>query len=284
MRLGLLSYINSLPVTWGLESGVTGFSGQLVAAQPSVLNRMTEERSLDVTPVSSIQWLRCCGHYRVVPGVGIASHGPVQSVQLFSRVPIAQLGREDVAVTGASASSRVLLRILKPELNPVPLPLLPTAYEEARDLTAPSQLLFPEGYRAVLWIGDRALQFSKHNQQWVDRLDLGAAWRASTGLPIVYALWVCRRDLDLNPVRIELERSLAWGEIHLAEVVREAQQRLPLSRAEMHDYYAGLRFRLGAAELEGLLEFYARAAQVGEVEPLSLAMREEILGFVGVAR
>ena len=283
MRLGLLSYINSLPITWGLESGATGFSGELVAAQPSVLNRMTEERSLDVAFVSSIQWLRCLSHYRVVPGVGIASYGAVQSVQLFSRVPIRQLGREEVAVSGASASSRLLLRILRPNLQPVSLPLVPTAYEEARDLVVPSQLVFPEGYRAVLWIGDRALQFCKYNRQWADRLDLGVAWRESTGLPMVYALWLCRRELELASVQSELERSLRWGESHFPEVVHEAQRRLPLSVREIRDYYAGLRFRLGEADLEGLLEFYRRAALSGEVEPLSAAMQAELRDFMMLA-
>src|ERR1035441_7349712 len=79
------------------------------------------------------------------------------------------------------------------------------------------QLTFPEEYRAVLFIGDRALQFSKHNRQWVDSLDLGAAWRETTGLPIVYALWLCRRDIEMGPGNRGLERSLPWGEDNFAE-------------------------------------------------------------------
>ena len=271
MRLGLLSYINSLPVTWGMESRATGFQGELIAAQPSVLNRMTEELSLDVTPVSSIQWLRCFRDYRVVPGIGIASYGAVKSVQLFSRVPIKKLGREEVGVTGASASSRMLLRILKPHLTPVGLPLHPTAYEGGQ-----TEHIFPKPYRAVLWIGDRALDFSKNNHEWVDCLDLGQAWRELTGLPIVYALWLCQRSLDMAPVRAELEKSLSWGEAHRDEVLAEAQRRLPLTMHDLDQYFLGLRYRVGELEMEGLLEFYRRAALTGEVEPLEAAQQEEL--------
>lgn len=276
MRLGLLSYINSLPVTFGMESGATGFQGELVSAQPSVLNQMTEEGGLDVTPVSSIQWLRCSRDYRVVPGLGICSFGPVQSVKLFSRVPISELGDEEVAVTGASATSLMLLRILMPRLRQVRMTLQPTAYEEARDAVDRNEICFPEGYRAVLWIGDRALQFGKHNTEWVDSLDLGTGWRDLTGLPFVYAVWLCRRELPLEQVRVDLERSLSWGEAHRAAVLFEAQRRLPLPDAEMDEYYRGLNYRVGKAELEGLLEFYRRAALTGEVAPLGAELEAEL--------
>jgi len=53
----------------------------------------------------------------IVPGIGIACHGPVESVKLFTRVAPAAIGR--VQVDKASRTSVALLRILLADLYDV---------------------------------------------------------------------------------------------------------------------------------------------------------------------
>lgn len=245
MRVGVLAYINSLPVTWGLESGQVGPGTQILSEPPRELNRMTQEGSLDITPVSSIQWLHCHQCYRAVPGLALSSRGPVQSVKLFSRAPVDQLAGQRVAVTGASATSRVLLQILIPGLIPVPL-------EGAPALSA--------ALPACLLIGDQALLEAPEADY---SLDLGQAWFERTGLPMVFALWLVRRDRSSSQASELLGASQSWGDAHRDEVLAEAGRRTGLSRERLDDYYRGLYFSVGEAEQRGLFEYYRQAAELG---------------------
>jgi chorismate dehydratase len=247
MKLGCISYINVLPVTMGLETGAVPFSGELVHAEPTRLNALTRRGALDITAVSSIEYLSCMEHYRVVTGVGLSSPGAVQSVKLFSLLPLDQLAGRTVAVTRASATSRTLLQVLLPGLHIVDL-------NEAPELT--------ERQPAVLLIGDQALTGPP---QAAYELDLGLAWKELTGLPMVFAVWLARRPLPLALAEDLLHRSRDWGHAHREEVLAEAGRRTGLSRAQLERYFQGLSYGLGARELESLSLFYRLAAQQGLV-------------------
>lgn len=238
MKLGCISYINVLPVMWGLESGAVPFQGEQVRAHPSHLNAMMRNGELDITAVSSIAWRNLASElpYQRVHGVALSCFGPVQSVKLFSSVPPEQLQR--VGVTPATDTSRTLLRILLPHAEQVPLADTP-------ELSARQP--------AVLLIGDQALL---HAPAAPYELDLGAAWRQRTGLPMVWALWLEKPGSGAAEL---LMRSWHWGQEHRDEVLAEAGRRTGLSRSRLEDYYACLHFGWGEPERAGLQRFYAEA-------------------------
>lgn len=280
MKLGLLSYINILPVTLGLESGAIKGPGDLemVSRHPSQLNQMISAGELTVSPVSSIQWLDSLERYTVVPQLCIASKGPVRSVQLFSRVPIDELKDEEIGVTGASATSCMLLRIVKPNLVQVPIPITDFAPDQSLD----AGLCFPERFRAVLLIGDLALRFAQDSNNFVDSLDLGSAWRDLTGLPTVYAIWLGLREAQsqskVRTITETLRTSRSWGEEHLDRICQAASQRIGLSEQVVEEYYQGLGYRFGEAEAEGLIEFYQRAAKIQGRPGLPKSLEAELRG------
>lgn len=255
MRLGILSYVNTLPVTWGLESGAVPFSGTLVRGEPSFLNRQARTGELEVAAVSSVEVAACPGRYRIVPGLCLASRGAVQSVRLFSRLPPEELSGRRVAVTSASATSRALLEVLIGGVQPVDLAGEPVLGEEIP---------------AVLLIGDRALgevpgaSFA---------CDLGELWKAATGLPMVWSLWVATSPEMLDRACRILEESMAWGRKNPAAVVQEASRRTELPPQRVEDYLGGLDYRLDSEALAGLGEFFRRAARAGLVPEGSEAIR-----------
>lgn len=252
MRLGSISYINVLPVTLGLERNQVGFHGELVRAEPSALNAMTRAGQLDATAVSSIEYLSCWQLYRVVQGVGLSAPAAVQSVKLFSIVPIDQLPGRTVAVTRASATSRTLLQVLVPGLKVI-------------DLEQPPQ--FSEKQPAVLLIGDQALTAPPAPYE----LDLGQAWKDKTGLPMVFAVWLCKRTLEEGPEKY-LQHSREWGRQHWDQVIEESMRRTGLDAPTLEKYFGGMRYHLGETELESLNLFYKLAAEQGLVKrPASLA-------------
>jgi chorismate dehydratase len=251
VKLGCISYINVLPVTLGLELNQVGFEGELVRGEPTHLNALTRQGLLDVTAVSSIEYLSCWQTYRVVQGVGLSSPAAVQSVKLFSLLPIAELAGKTVAVTKASATSRTLLQVLVPGLRVIDM-------EQPR--LSPQQ-------PAVLLIGDQALTAEAAPYE----LDLGQAWRDRTGYPMVFAVWLARRSLAEGPEQL-LHRSREWGQQHWSRVIAEGVARTGLDEATIAGYFAGMRYDLGPRELESLNLFYRMAAELGLVQlPASLS-------------
>ncbi len=254
MRLGVLKSVNGLPVTLGLECRAIPFSGEILPGEPSWLNHQARQGLLDLTPVSAAEVAAAPGAYHIVPGFCVASRGVVQSVRLFSRVPPEELRGRPVAITSVSATSRILVQVLLAGIRPVPLEGEPR---------------LDEGLPAVLLIGDRALGEVSGARHVTD---LGELWTRTTGLPMVFALWVATRA-EVAPVALELlERSRAWGQAHRARLLTEASRRTGLSPERMESYFSGLHHRLDAESVAGLREFYRRAGLLGLLPPGSEAL------------
>src|SRR4051795_10889816 len=84
IRIGAVNYLNTKPLICDLEE-LAG-DAELVLAVPSRLAELLAEGALDVALIPVIEYFRA-SNYTVVPGISIASTGPVLSVTLFSRVP-----------------------------------------------------------------------------------------------------------------------------------------------------------------------------------------------------
>ncbi len=245
MRLGLLSYINSLPLTYGLECGAIAVDGQVLTAEPSRLNALALQGQLDVTAVSSVEQSRLPAYDLLTPFC-LKSLGPVQSVRLYSLRPFEGLQGQRIGVTSASATSRSLLQIL------IPTARLETLHGE------PS--LTPE-VPAALLIGDRALGEQK-GARYV--YDLGQEWFRETGKPMVWALYLVRRGFaGLETARQAFRASRQWGLENRDEVLKVASQRTGLSQKRLEDYFSVLDYELDEASLAGLHEFQRRAAALG---------------------
>ena len=159
MRLGRISYVNMAPVFYGLEVDVEEVSGV-----PMELSRMLLDGELDLAPIPSIEYARHADRLRILPRLCVSSEGAVDSIQLVTRIPFGQV--RSVAVTPESATSVVLVRILLPKAEIVPM-----------GMDADARLL----------IGDAALRSAFEDP--TPHFDLGRLWLERTGLPMVFAVW-----------------------------------------------------------------------------------------------
>jgi hypothetical protein len=107
-RLGAVDYLNARPLVYGLELETDLFA--LRFDVPSKCAALLHEGSIDVGMIPSIEYLRGTAPYLVVPGPGIVSDGPVASVALFSRLPIARA--RTIALDTSSRTSSGLVRVL----------------------------------------------------------------------------------------------------------------------------------------------------------------------------
>src|SRR5436305_9601091 len=143
IRVGAVNYLNTKPLIEGLATFAP--HAELHLDLPSRLADRMAAGDLDVGLIPVIEFFRA-GNYSIVPGVSIASRGPVLSVTLFSRVPWPEI--RSVALDEGSRTSAALTQILlrkKHGLRPrfEQLPIDTPAEDVATD--------------AVLLIGDRAM-------------------------------------------------------------------------------------------------------------------------------
>ena len=85
VRIGCVSYLNTVPMIEGLELLP---EAELVKAVPAKLVSMLERDEVDVAIVSLIDAARASVPMAILPVGMIGSDGPTLTVRLFSQVPI----------------------------------------------------------------------------------------------------------------------------------------------------------------------------------------------------
>jgi chorismate dehydratase len=248
VRLGAVNYLNVRPLVYGLERDASRVS--LRFDPPSVCARLLEAGDIDLGMVPSITYLQRPGD-RIVPGVGIASEGAVESVAIFTRVPIREV--RTLAVDTSSRTSVALTRILCARRFEIAPSIVPHAPALASMLAVAD---------AALVIGDAAL-FVDHRALGADKIDLGEAWHAMTGWPFVWAFWSGRADAA-SPAVVSLLHGAAEAGLANLEAIANAYssepERQAVGRAYLRDR---LLFRLTDAALEGLRAYYREAVALG---------------------
>jgi chorismate dehydratase len=244
LRLAAVSYLNAAPLVYGLEAEPRF---DVLREVPSRVAERLHAGEADLGMIPSIEYAR--GDYAIVPEVAITSRGPVRSVNLFLRKPLQDVRR--VAIDSGSRTSVALARLLLRER----LGREPEYVAQPPDV--PRML---ERCEAALVIGDAALYY----EGGAERIDLGEAWQALTGLPFVWAFWAGRKGA-LGAIDVaRLQRAQAEGVRAIPEIARSWSGGDP-ARAALNEGYLrdNIAYILGAEERAGLREFHVRAHAAG---------------------
>ena len=246
IKIGAVSFFNSLPLIYGLESLSTVDVG---CYPPAQLGGLLEAGEIDVGLTPSIAYQTSRDSWRILPVGGICSMGEVLTVRVFSRVAPAEL--EELACDVDSHTSVALARVIWHMRYGRRLKVRPIAgdYESAE---------------AVLLIGDKVLgQLGK----WARELDLGEAWTEETGLPFVYAFWSVREGGDWGQLVEILRRAVKGGVSNIEEIIQGRSARHGFGVEQARKYFAeNIKFELGAKQFESLEMFYRLAYELGLTE------------------
>jgi predicted solute-binding protein len=214
---------------------------------PSECAARLESGAADIGIVPSIEAAR--QGLAIIPGAGIACHGPVRSILLVTRVPPARI--RTLALDASSRSSAMLARIVlsrrygaEPQTVSMP-PDLPAMLEAAD---------------AALVIGDPALRLEPE-RLGLATLDLGGEWCDMTGLPMVFAVWAARPQALTPGLAGAFLGSCRFGIEHIEDIVRLEAAPRHLAEALARDYFARhIVLELGERDYEGMRLFvqYAR--------------------------
>ena len=229
-RVGSVGYLNTVPLTRGLEDEVR-------YATPARLAEMLQRDELDAALVSVVEVLSN-DRYDILDGIAIASLGEVKSVLLAHRRPLHEI--TEVYCDTASLTSVQLLRVLLAERGLKP---------EFRPLASYDFAALPD---YALLIGDPALDFAlgpHEHEIW----DLGAAWFELTNLPFVYAVWALRRGMENSALRRLLREARDFGLDTLDHIIRTRAEYTWDFRRDYLGWH--IHYHLGSDEKRGLAKF-----------------------------
>ena len=249
LRVAAVSYLNSVPLVWGLVHGPHRAAFQVDFILPSECADALRDGRADAGIIPSIEYQRIPG-LKIVPGLSVSSSGPVRSVLLISRVAVEEI--RSVALDTSSRTSAGLVQILLRRRNGVS----PRFAPHAPDLTRMLQ-----EHDAALMIGDPALAADFPG---LKVYDLAEEWRGMTGLPFVFAFWAVRAEAAAPELIRLFQESAAFAMVHLADIVRAEASRTGLPEWLVRTYLThNIDFTLGDKNLAGLMLFYTLALELG---------------------
>lgn len=256
-RIGAVSYLNTKPLVRGLDERPDLFTVRFDV--PSVCASLLHEGRVDVGLIPAIEYLR--GDYAIVPDIAIGSDGTVESVAVFTTVPIERV--RSLALDISSRTSVALTKILCARHWGI-APVFTPAEPDLQAMLARAD--------AALVIGDPALEVDLTRFGAV-KLDLGEAWLALTGLPFVYAAWVGPAGAVDHEQVVALQAARLRGEREVAEIARETANGDPRAEQQALAYLRDtLRYGLGDRELAGLERFHALAVEL-ELAPATRPLK-----------
>ncbi|MCC6371989.1 MAG: menaquinone biosynthesis protein [Bacteroidia bacterium] len=175
IRISIVNYTNTLPFKWALKRSPLLAEMDLQEDIPSICAQKLKFGQVDLALVP-VALLAELDNYNIESDYCIGANGRVDSVKLYSHVPLKEI--KSVTLDYQSKSSITLTKILfrffwKHDV----------VFTEAK----PGFEDKIEGSNAAVVIGDRTFGM---NGQFAFEYDLAEEWQKFTGLPFVFAAWV----------------------------------------------------------------------------------------------
>jgi chorismate dehydratase len=249
-------FLNAKPLIDGLEMDPRV---KLVSDIPSRLLETLISGDSDIALCPVIDFQLSPAELCVVPVGAIGSDGHTLTVRVFSRVPMDQVTH--IHTDGDSHTSVALLRVVFNELYGR-TPELSTL--ESADVNGDDDA--PE---TVLLIGDKVVQNEPDRARYAHQLDLGGAWKQTTGLPFVFACWMARVGHDLGAAPEILARRRKLNRHRTEEIVATHASSSGWPEGLAAKYLGDiLRYGLGSRELESIELFWTRCHDLGLIDDL----------------
>jgi len=248
--VGCVSFLNSKPL---IDPLVGRPDVEIHFAVPSALLGLVEAGVVSTALMSVVDYQESHRELFLVPAGMIGCDGPTLTVRIYSKVPPAEIA----VVHGDTDShtSVVLAQVILAERYGRRVKMVSHAAHEGDHRGGPE---------TVLLIGDKVVNAAPDAREYRYQLDLGEEWKALTGLPFVFAMWMMRRDM-VDP---ELARMLAEARAQGAGMTEKLLDRhcvekgwpRELARRYFTEY---LRYEVTDRARLGLAKFFELAGKLG---------------------
>lgn len=207
IKVGVISYLNSMPFVYGLKSIKMSKSINLFSSYPAEIADQLREGELDIAlvPVVILNDLK---DVSIISDYCIGSENTVDTVCLYSHVPIHKI--KSISLDYQSRTSVELLKLLLRDYWEIS-PVLYNSSKESQHNIKDDQ--------ASLVIGDRAFDL---NGKYAYVYDLAEYWNKMTQMPFVFACWVSKTKLD-KAFQKEFNIALKYGIDNIDDAIFEKQ-------------------------------------------------------------
>lgn len=217
-KIAAVQFLNTVTLIEGLD---TWTGCQLIKAVPARIGQMVVDGSADIGLASIVDAADPENNLTLIPAGMIGCDGPTLTVRLFSSVPPEKI--TTVHADTDSHTSVMLADLILREIHGVTAEFKPFDTREKIGTPPTESVQSPDETwpQTVLLIGDKVVVDSPPAVRYPHQIDLGQAWHELTGLPFVYATWMCRSaDADspkifeaaamLERVRLRNDQRLDW--------------------------------------------------------------------------
>jgi chorismate dehydratase len=238
-----------LPFKWALKNSALINFIDLQEDIPSICAQKLKFKQVDMALVP-VAMLKELDHYFIESDYCIGANGKVDSVKLYSEVPLQEI--EHITLDYQSRSSITLTRILAKffwKIHPKFIEGKPGFENEV------------SGTNANVVIGDRTFDL---NGKFAYEIDLAEEWKKFTDLPFVFAAWISHNKL--NPAFIhEFNSVLKYGLENCEKAIESAGKDLLLSREDALEYLTErIDYNLDDRKLEAMKLFLEYIAKLND--------------------
>jgi chorismate dehydratase len=211
IKISAVAYTNTKPFIYGIEKSPVLSQIDLSLDIPSdcAAKLINNQVDIGLIPVAAIPFVP---NGNTVADYCIGSVGAVNSVFIFSNVPVAEI--KSVKLDPQSRTSNQLAQVLlKFHFN------VAVSFTNNQD----------EETDALVLIGDRTFG---RKQDFRYAYDMGEEWMKFTGLPFVYAAWVANKEIPAAFIA-EFNAALKFGLAHRSELLKQLE---PIPNFDLEDY------------------------------------------------
>lgn len=211
IKISAVAYTNTKAFIYGLEHSdiINKIDLSLDIPSECAAKVISGEVDLGLMPVAAIPFVP---NANIVADYCIGSDGAVNSVFIFSDVPVAEI--KTLRLDAHSRTSNNLAKVL-----------LKFHWKLGVEFTTDPTVKTD----AIVLIGDRT--FGK-KEDFTFVYDMGEEWKNFTGLPFMYAAWVANKEIS-QEFKTEFNAALKFGLAHRNEVLKDLPQ---IPNFDLEDY------------------------------------------------
>lgn len=196
LKVSAVSYLNTAPFVFGLKHSETAKSIDLKLDYPAECARklLADEVQIGLVPIYSIINRP---NFEIVSNYCIGSNGIVRTVSLLSNAPLT-----NISIIYLDSHSQTSINLIKV--------LAKNFWEKEfiwKNFDSTINVNKLQNNEALLAIGDKVFTFESMFRY---NIDLATEWQKFTGLPMVFAVWASKNNVNPEFVK-HLDSALAYG-------------------------------------------------------------------------
>ncbi|HNW89236.1 MAG TPA: menaquinone biosynthesis protein [Bacteroidales bacterium] len=246
LRIAAVSYANTFPFVFGIEnSGLPG-DFTLMLSPPAQCAESFAAGNADIALVPAGA-LPSLPEHKIITDYCLGAVKEVKTVLLLSNKKT-----EDIKTIGLDLESATSVRLTKV--------LARHYWKIAPEWQSLNVRNFKDHHAtdAFVVIGDKSIEISKH---FAHKRDLAAEWQKFTGLPFVFAVWVCRPGLPEDQAE-NFSAALRYGIEHISDVVKKYKAVVDVS-FDIEVYYRdNIDYHFDKVKQESLQKFLNFVAEL----------------------